>query len=151
MGLKKFTRKRIGEILIEEGHLEPHDLQKALEIQKQQGGLVGEILVQQGWVTEEQLMTGLSKQLSLPFIELSNYNVSRSALGAIPKEVAERYLCFPFDQDEQEIFVAMGDPSNEEAIEEVRKRVPLSVQFFLAAPSEIRKTIKVFYGDSDGG
>lgn len=145
MDLKKLSRKLIGEILIEEGYVEREQLKQGLEIQKREGGLIGEILVHQGWVTEEQLTTGLAKQLSLPFIHLSNYSVNPSTAKTLPRELAERYLLFAFDQDENRIFLAMSDPANPEAIGEVQKRVPLGIQIYLSTPSEIRHAIGAFY------
>ena len=147
MDLKKLPRKLIGEILIEEGILEPEELKKGLEIQKREGGLIGETLVRQGWVTEEELVACLAKQLSLPFIRLSNYSVNRSTARAFPRELAERYLFIAFDQDEDEIFLAMSDPASQEALEEIQKRVPSGLQLYLSTPSEIRQAIGTFYGE----
>ena len=146
MELKKLEKKLIGEILLEEGYAEREEIKKALQIQKREGGLIGEIMIREGWLAEEQLMMALSKQLSLPFIQLSNYKVNRSASKVIPKEIAERYSLFPFDEDEQEIFIAMCEPENEGAMEEVRKRVRLMTQIFLATPTDIRRAIGKFYG-----
>ena len=145
MDLKKLPRKLIGEILIEEGYIESAELEQALEAQKREGGLLGEILVRQGSLTEEQLVMGLSKQLSVPFILLSHYNINRSAAKLIPREVAERYLVCAFDQDERKIFLAMMDPANALALGEVQKRIPLSMQIYLSTPSEIRKAIGMTY------
>ena len=147
MDLKKLPRKLIGEILIEEGCLEPEELKKGLEIQKREGGLIGEILIREGWVKEEELTACLARQLSLPFIRLSNYNVNRNTARAIPRELAERYLFIAFDQDEDEIFLAMSDPASQDALEEIQKRVPLGLQVYLSTPSEIRRAIGALYGD----
>ncbi len=147
MDLKKLPRRLIGEILIEEGFLEFEELKKGLEIQKHEGGLIGEILIREGWVKEDELMSCLAKQLSLPFIRLSNYSVNRNTARAIPRELAERYLFIAFDQDEDEIFLAMSDPGTQGALEEIQKRVPLRLQVYLSTPSEIRQAIGTFYGD----
>lgn len=146
MPLKKIPNKRIGEILIEEGFLDPKSLEEALALQKQEGGLVGEILVRKGAISEEQLMEGLSKQLSIPFIRLGSYNVNRNALRLIPREVAERYLFFPFEEDEKEISVAMTDPVDPEVLEELGRRFSSAFQVFLAKPSEIKLAIETYYG-----
>lgn len=147
MVLKKIPKKRIGEILIEEGFLNPKDLEKALKVQEKEGGLIGGVLVRLGLVSEENLTFALSKQLSIPYIRLSNYYVNRDALKLIPKELAERYLFFPFEQSEDRISFAMVDPLNEDAFQAIEKRVPSKVQVFLATVSEVREAIKAFYGD----
>lgn len=146
MGLKKiFGRKLIGEILVEEGYVEPQDVETALEVQKKEGGLLGEILIRSGKLTEEHLMAGLSKQLNVPFIVLSSYNINRSAVKMIPKKIAEEYLIFAFDQEDEKVFLAMSDPANENVIAEILSSTPLKTQTFLASPTEIRKAIKTFY------
>lgn len=147
MEIKKISPKRIGEILIEEGTLDSTHLERALELQKKEGGLIGVILVRQGWVSEENLVIALSKQLGIPFLRLSHYNVSRAAQRLIPKEVAERFLFFPFDGDKETISFAMSDPLNTEALEAIEKRVPQRVHIFLATVTEIKEAISLYYGE----
>lgn len=147
MELKKAPKKRIGEILIDEGFLNLKDLEKALEVQKKEGGLIGGILVKLGFVSEENMVLALSKQLSIPYIGLGSYHINRNALKLIPKEVAERYTLFPFEQEEARISVAMADPLNQEALEAIEKRVPSKVQVFLALTSDILDAIHLYYGE----
>jgi len=150
MPSQKKERKLIGEILIEEGFLERSHLNEAVAIQKKEGGLIGEILVRQGWVNEEDLVYSLSKQLSIPYIRLRNFTVNPKALQLIPKEVAERYLFFPFEEVENTISFAMSDPLNLEALEAIEKRVPLRLQVFLATITEIKEAIAAYYGAASG-
>lgn len=145
MNLRNAPQKRIGEILVEEGSVSPENLAKALELQKSEGGLIGSILVKHGWVTEDDLVVALSKQLNIPFVRLSSYNVNRGSLKLIPRGVAVRNLFFPFDEDENNISVAMSDPLNKEAMESIEKRVPHRVQVFLSTISEIRDAIELYY------
>lgn len=145
MNLKKLGKKKIGEILIEEGLLAPKDLERALEVQKKEGGLIGGILVKMGLVTEEDLLAALAKQLPTPFLRLSRYNVNRNALKLIPRQVAEKYVFFPFEEENDAISVAMADPLNQEAVEAIEKRVPFRLQIFLASPTEIREMIGLYY------
>lgn len=147
MFLKNMPSKRIGEILIEEGFLEAANLKKALEIQKIEGGLVGHILLREGWVKEEELIMGLSKQLSLPFIELRHYNINRKALKHVTKEIAQRYLLFPFEEEGRELSLATADPLNPEAVQELEKMASLTLHVFLAAPSDIKRAINNYYAE----
>ena len=148
MRFKKGPRKRIGEILIEEGFLDPKDLKKALEVQKQEGGLIGTVLVRMGAVKEENLVLGLSKQLSIPYLRLNSYNVNRGALASIPKEMAEKYLLFPFDQDDRSVSIAMADPLNDEAIGFLEKSIRLRLDLFLGTVSDIKAAIELYYKSS---
>ena len=147
MPLRNSERKLIGEILIGEGFLQPADLKKGLEIQKGEGGLIGGILVRMGFVSEENLVVALSKQLLIPFLQISNYNVNRNAQKHIPKEIAQKFLLFPFDEVGKSISVAMSDPLNEGAINELEKRTPLKKYIFLATASEIKEAIELYYGE----
>jgi len=142
---EKLPKKRIGEILIEEGAIDTDKLEKALKIQKKEGGLIGGILVRQGWVSEENLVTALSKQLSIPFIRLGNYHVNRNALKLVPRGLAEQYLFFPFEQDDRRISIAMADPMNPEALEAIKKTLRSRFQVFLATVSEISEAITTYY------
>lgn len=144
--IKKMGRKKIGEILIEEGYLDKKALESALDVQKREGGLIGAILVRMQVITEEELVCALSKQLGLPYIQLSRYNVNRSALHLISRKMAEQYEFFPFEQDAHEISIAMADPLNGEALEKINKEIPLRVQVFLGTPTEIRNAIHQYYG-----
>ena len=146
MSVRNFGKKKIGELLIEEGFLDTKNLQEALEVQKKEGGLIGSILVRMGWVSEEDLVFTLSKQLSIPFIRLSHFNINRNALRLIPKEVAERFLFFPFDEEDGTISFAMSDPLNHDALEAIEKRIPFRVHMFLATVSDIREAISIYYG-----
>ena len=146
--MKKLPKKRIGEILIEEGVLERKTLEKALEVQRKEGGLIGGILVKMGAISENDLVAALSKQLLIPFIQLANYHVNRNALKCVPKELAERHLLFPFDQDIHELWLAVSDPLNQEFLEAVEKNVSQPVQIFLATVSEIRQAITSYYEEN---
>lgn len=150
MPSQKKEGKLIGEILIEEGFLERSLLDEALAIQKKEGGLIGSILVRHGWVNEEDLVYSLSKQFSIPYIRLRNFTVNTKALRLIPKEVAERYLFFPFEEGENTISFAMSDPLNLEALEAIEKRVPLRLQVFLATITEIKEAIATYYSAGSG-
>lgn len=148
MGIKKLGRKLIGEILLEEGYVDPKDLEIALESQKSEGGLLGEILVKMGAVSEEDLVAGLSKQLGVPFIKLSNYNVNPGSVKLLPKEIAEKHGCFAFDHSEHEVSLAMVDPTSAVAFDAVQEIIGRTIQIFLAAKSEIRAAIETHYNEA---
>lgn len=145
MDKHKFPKKPVGEILVEEGLLDARDLKEGLEIQKKEGGLIGAILVKKGCLSEEGLIAALSKQLNIPFIRLNRYNVNRNALKLIPKEVAARFLIFPFEEIAGTMCFAMAEPQNGEALSAIEKRIPSRVDIFLATPSDIQEAIELYY------
>ena len=149
MFLKKIPNKLIGELLVEEGYLEPKNLEKGLALQKKEGGLIGDILVKNGWLEESQLVMGLSKQLSLPFIRLTGYSVNREALKLIEREAAERFLMFAFEYQENALSIALSNPLDPKVVSGLEKLASSStVHIFLALPTEIRQAIKEHYQDS---
>lgn len=145
MEIKKNTKKRIGEILIEKGFINTTQLERALQEQKEKGGLIGSILINMGALREEDLLCALSKQFDIPFIRLSHYNVNRNTLKLLPRELAERCLFFPFDQDEHTISIAISNPLDQEVFEKIEKRVALRIQVFLATVSDIREALNLHY------
>lgn len=142
------SKKRIGEILIEEGFLRPIDLNKALEVQKNEGGSLGCLLVRMGFISDENLAVALSQKIEAPFIRLKSYRVNREAVKQVPRDVCEKFLLFSFERGEKEISVAMSNPLDEEALEVVRKGIRSKLQIFLARISEIQESINRYYPDS---
>ena len=143
---KNVGKKRLGEILIEEGCLSARELEKGLELQKKEGGLIGSLLIRIGAITEEELVAALAKQLSLPFIRLSSYSVNRSVLGRVARETAVNHLLFPFDEDDTTLSVAVTDPLNKEVFEALEKSGARRIQVFLSTPAEIKSNIELYYG-----
>lgn len=141
------AKRRLGEILIDEGCLTTKELEKGLELQKKEGGFIGNLLIRLGAITEDELVAALAKQLSLPFIRVSNYSVNRAVLGRVPKAVAVSYLMFPFDEDENTFSIAVTDPLNTEAFETIKKSVSSRIQVFLSTPTEIKSCIELYYGE----
>ena len=97
------VRKRIGEILIEEGLLSKENLEEALNHQKKEGGLIGQLLLRLGYISEPQLIAALGKQLSIPYLPLENYSLNTEALENFDEEFLRRNVMTVFDQDEKHV------------------------------------------------
>lgn len=138
-------KKRLGEILIEDGVLSPESLEEALNHQKKEGGLIGQILIRLGYVTEEELIAAVGKQLRIPYIPLLNYSVNTDMALKLGAEFCRRGLLLPFDQDEKNVFLAMGDPLNDLAIGEVEKKCSLKPQVFISTPTEILNMVELVF------
>lgn len=146
------SRQRIGELLLEAQVLKPEQLQHALSVKRAGGGRrLGGILVELGYVNEMQLTQTLSRQLSVPWVSLYHIEFSRQLLNLVPREVAEQCCLVPiFVRQERKqgetLYVAMDDPMDEAALEEVRVASGLAVRPMIACPSDIRGAIRVYYG-----
>jgi hypothetical protein len=143
------ARERLGELLIRAGHLDEVGLQRALNEQQRWGGHLGRYLVDLGLITEETLVRALSTQLKVPAVALDPPRLSVSVGQLIPKEICERHslVCFHADAKKKFLDVAMSDPSNLDAIDEVRVATHYNIRPHIAAQSAIDKAISiVFYG-----
>src|SRR5687768_13955320 len=143
-------RVRIGEMLIAAGILKQLDLDRALVEQKKTGARLGEVLVELGLVTEVQLTQMVSNQLSVPWVSLYHVEFSRELLNLVPPATAEKYCLVPIYVREvrgqgRVLFVAMDDPSNEEALRTTAEQCAMPVKPMVAPPTEIRNAIRVYY------
>ncbi len=138
----------LGEMLIWSGKLTSEQVNKALEIQKKTKQPLGQIVVDQGYITEDELMSYLSDQMNLKTIDLSEDKISKEVVNLIPASLAKKYKLIPVRQSGNEIVVAMTDPTNILAIDEVRFATGLKVIPRLAKSSDILELIERFYSVS---
>jgi hypothetical protein len=144
-------RRRLGEILIEAGVLTEQQLSRALAIQKEDGRRLGAILLSYGIVAEPQLVQALSRQLSVPWVSLWHVDVPEDLLDLVPLELAKECCAVPvYVRSDREqgvsLYVAMDDPTNEDAIARISAASGMSVKAMVAGPSDIASAIKDFYG-----
>jgi type IV pilus assembly protein PilB len=142
--------KRIGELLVDGGILSQSQLEQALFAQRKDGRKLGQLLVELGLVNEVQVTQTLSRQLSVPWVSLYHVDFSRSLLNLVPRETAEKYGLIPIfvrrvRKQGETLYVAMDDPTNEAAIQEVARAAALPVKPMIACPSDIRAAIRVYY------
>lgn len=120
----KHPSRRLGTILLEEGVITEGQLQEALEAQKQEGGFLGKILVEMGYVSESVLITFLVKQCKIPHIGLMDYEIGQDLIELVPKETCLKHHLLPIDKLGRILTVAMVDPLDVEALEQVRESCP---------------------------
>jgi type IV pilus assembly protein PilB len=143
-------RMRLGEILMASGVITEEQLNKALKVQSQSGGLLGEILVKLEACTNEQVALALSKQLNIPYASRENKVLAPESGQGLEKLINEQFarehLVVPLFLDETQIAVAMADPTNFMTIENIKLITKLEVQTFIATKGQVLKTIDDFYG-----
>ncbi len=141
---------RLGELLVEARVISAEDLERALAMPRQPGQKLGDVLISMGLVTEAQLTQILGQQHAVPWVSLYHIDFSRQLLNLISRDLADRYCLVPIYvrrvKRQDTLYVAMADPSNEAALEEIAKTVGLPVKPMIAAPSDIRNAIRVYYG-----
>jgi type IV pilus assembly protein PilB len=139
---------KLGDMLREQGLITDEQLRKSLEQQKSAGGRLGYHLVQMGFVTEEQVTTCLSRQFGVPSVNLANYGIDREVIKLIPMEVAKKYLIMPISRVGMTLTVAMADPSNVFAIDDVKFMTGYNIEAVVAAEAGVIDAIKKNYGGS---
>ena len=142
---KETGHKRLGEILLEHGALTENKLNEALKEQKSQGGLIGEVLIRLGYVTEENIVIALASQFNFPYLPIDNFEINPQAVKTIPAELASEFICIPIDQIKNTLTVAMSDPSNTNVIQKLETASGCRIQPFVATVTEIKKAIARFY------
>jgi len=138
--------KQLGQILVEKGLISKEQLQKALQVQKKEGSLIGQILIKLGYVTEEDIVEALTTQYGYPYLPLENYEVGKEALNIIPAQVVKHYYLIPIDKIANILTVVMADPLNEYAIKDVEQMTGMKVEVFVSTVTDIEKAIEKYYG-----
>ncbi len=148
------ARKKIGDILIAKDLISASQLKQALDEQKKTGRKVGQILIERGMVTEEQLVDAISENLDIPRMSLESMVIDPNVIALVPVEIARRYCLIPVIKIRDKILtVAMADPLNIIAIEELRYLTKMEIKRVVAHQSEINNAIDQYYSvaDSLGG
>jgi type IV pilus assembly protein PilB len=145
MKFQRKVEKPLGQILIERGIISKEQLDKALEVQRKEGGLVGEVIVKLGFAKEEDIAHCLSLQYGFPYLPLENYEISKEVIKLVPKNVSSHYCLIPIDKIGNTLTVAMANPLNTQAIEDLEDITSCDIQIFVSTPSDIRKSIEKFY------
>ena len=126
MSIKSFG-ERIADVLIEDGLLLPSQLEEAMDIQKKQGGRLLKLLTDKQFVTEQDMVISMGRCLDTPPINLSKVRISEEILDLVPKEMARAYKLAPICRLGNKLFVAMADPLNVLALDDLRQRTKLEI------------------------
>jgi Type II secretion system (T2SS), protein E, N-terminal domain len=142
-------KRKIGEILIEDGLLSKAQLEEALTLQREKGGLLGQILIEKKFMDEESLIGALGKQFKVPFIPLKSYAINPDMGGMLVADFCHKNTLVAFDCDSKRVFVAVADPMNTAALDEIRKMTGRVPHVFLARISEILNAIFFIYHEGE--
>lgn len=142
----KQTRKRLGDLLMEEGLITPEQLQTTLD-EKSPNQKIGEALLQKGYITEQQLVEVLEFQLGIPHISLFHYPFDTNLFSLIPKEMARRNLIIPLKKEGNRLFIAMADPMDFIVIDDLRLSTGFQIEAVIATKDDILRAINKYYED----
>jgi type IV pilus assembly protein PilB len=142
---RRIVNKQLGELLLERSVINREQLEKALTLQKDKGGLIGEILVELGFAKEEEIAHVLTAQYGFPYLPLGNYEINPDVISFIPGRVARQYMLIPIDKIGNNLTIAMSNPLNIQAVEDVELLSNYKVQTFVATSSDIKNAIAKYY------
>ncbi len=139
---------KLGELLLKENLISPEQLQKALEEQKVSGGRLGHNLTKLGFIAEKQLTGFLSKQYGVPDIDLSETEIDHEIVELVPEDVAQKHQLIPINRMGATLVIAMADPSNVFAIDDVKFLTGYNIDVMVASEQAIKEAITKYYGSS---
>src|SRR2546428_4536627 len=137
---------RLGEILVKESLITQDQLQKALEFQRANGGKLGSCLTKMGFITDDDITGVLSRQYGVPSINLKYYEIDPNVIKLIPQDTASRYQVIPLSRVGSVLTIAMTDPTNVFAMDDIKFMTGFNVEPVVASESAIGDAITRFYG-----
>jgi len=143
---KPLTAKTIGEILLEQGFISRQQLETALAMQRRGGGHLGTILLEMGAITERQLAQALGIQWGFPYVDLTALEIDPEVVKLVPHALARRHKVIAIGRVNDRLRLAIADPLNVIALDDVRLVTGLDVDPVVAAPEDIQQAIARFYG-----
>ena len=139
--------KRLGDLLIAAGTITPEELDMGLQRQKETKERLGAALISAGIITEAELIEALRLQLGIEYIDLSKTTIPISMAQVVPKNIAKQFQVVPVRMERDELYLAMSDPMNFYAIEEVKKAVRKKIVPMIATAEGVEHAILVLYGN----
>lgn len=138
-------KRRLGNILVNAGKITGYQLQEALKSQKAFGKKLGEILVDNNIITEEDIIEAVEQQTGIKKVDLNTINFDRKAITLIPQNLCDKYVLIPFGFDNNRIKVALSDPLNIFAIDDVSISTGFEIESFISRKDDIKKFIGIYY------
>ncbi|MBA3698026.1 MAG: hypothetical protein H0W78_04150 [Planctomycetes bacterium] len=142
VALNRLVKKRLGEMLVEQGLLSNEQVQDALRMQHQSGLLFGETLVQNKLITEEKIVAVLVNQFGIPYILPSQYQISKDLLEIFEPVMMRRYQFVPMDSIGSVLVIAIAGSLTEEVLKEIEGQTGCTLQLFLTKMSEINLVLQ---------
>ena len=143
--------KRIGDILLELGFVSQEQLGAAVQVQRAMPGMrLGELMVAMGFTNDKTIGVAMALQCDLPFVSIAVSTIDRSLRKEIPAALARRWGVLPLAREHGRLQVAVADPTRLEFKHELRARTGMIVREAVATPADLERAIEIFYGDEAG-
>ena len=142
----KRKSKQLGQILIEQGLITAAQLEQALEEHRKTPKSLGRVLIDLGMIKEADLVRALAEQVGLEFVDLADYHIDPSSTMLLPEALARRYRAIPIGERDGKLLVAMSDPANVYALDDIRTITNRDVQPVVATAADVEQAIQKFAG-----
>ena len=142
---KKVIQKHLGQLLVDAKLITQEQLDAALKLQEEKGGLIGQVLVGQGVTTEEAIAKALTAQYGFPYMPLAGYEMDVAVVKLIPENVARQYEMIAVDRMGNVLTLAMSNPLNNQAIEDIEMITKCRIQTFVSTSTDIKDSIAKYY------
>lgn len=137
--------KKLGEILVYYKIITTQQLEEALDIQRNTRKRIGEILIDRGWVTQDEINWTLSKQLNIPYVQINIENINTQLVKNIPEYTLRRFKFLPLIELNGELAIAMADPTDEEAKEMINEITNGKLKIVLASYKNINDILDLIF------
>ena len=143
------NKKRLGDLLVDAGVITDEQLKEALKKQREMGSRLGQVLIELGMTDEEEVMQAMHTQLGLPIARIREAKIPKEVIMTLPENIVRKYNVMPIMFDEANtniLYVAMEDPMNIIAIDDIGIVTNLQIEPMVATPSDINFGIERYYG-----
>ncbi len=144
--MAKVVKKRLPDMLIEQGLVTREQLQECMVLQRRSGQSLPKILVSKGYLSEENLVVTLSEQLGIPHIRLAHYTIPKEVLAEVPEALARQHQMLPISVTGDVLTLAMADPLNIMALDDLRLLTSYDIEPVVAVTSELEEAVNRHYG-----
>ena len=138
-------KRKLGELLVETGLLSSENLAEALKMQAGKEKRLGQVLIEMKLITEEEMAFALAMQLKIPFVDLSDYELSSNIIESIPQEVSRKFICIPITLKDNVLDVAMADPLDLNMIKDIQFITGYNIQPTISTSSQIIDALQKHY------
>lgn len=145
--IAKLTKKRLGELLIEEGLLKDKQVDDALKEQKEKGGLLGEVLVKLGYVSEADIARAIARQFGLPYIDASRYAIPQDVKTLFEKEFMEKNQLVIMDRIGKSVVIATAGTLRDDVYAELEKKTGSALFVYVSTASQVKDAIAKLFPD----
>jgi type IV pilus assembly protein PilB len=141
--------KQLGQILLEQGLISEEYLQRALDEHRNTPKSLGRVLIDLGYIRERDLVRALAEQVGLEFVDLTEYRIDAAATALLPEALCRRYRALPIGEQDGKLLVAMSDPANVHALDDIRTITGREVRPVVATANDVEQSIQKFSGMSE--